>query len=205
VLALTFNVDYWDYLGWKDTLANADNADRQREYAAARGDGQIYTPQVVVDGHSHVIGSDKKQVDKAIAANTGALTIPLTLSSSADAITVTVADSPRTDIPHATLWLVMYSPSISVAVDHGENGGHTLTYTNVVRKLRPIAMWKGQLLSVDIPVSELTHAKAIRGAVILQIDKGDGQLGAVIGAATIDLGQVSAAAVAAPTPPAAAR
>jgi hypothetical protein len=62
-----------------------------------------------------------------------------------------------------------------------------LTYTNVVRKLRPIAMWKGQLLSVDIPMSELNHAKAIRGAVILQIDKGDGRLGTVIGAATIDL------------------
>src|SRR5665213_268585 len=75
VLALTFNVDYWDYLGWKDTLATPDNTDRQKQYADARGDGQIYTPQVVVDGHSHVIGSDRKQIDKAIVANAGTLTV----------------------------------------------------------------------------------------------------------------------------------
>src|ERR1700704_1739972 len=64
VLALTFNVDYWDYLGWKDTLANPDNTDRQRQYATSRGDNQIYTPQLVIDGRTHVIGSDPKQVDK---------------------------------------------------------------------------------------------------------------------------------------------
>ena len=91
VLALTFNVDYWDYLGWKDTLANADNTDRQKQYAAARGDMQVYTPQVVVDGRTHVIGSDAKQVDKAITANAGLVSIPLALTASTDAITVTVA------------------------------------------------------------------------------------------------------------------
>ena len=129
ILALTFNVDYWDYLGWKDTLANADNTDRQKQYAAARGDMQVYTPQVVVDGRTHVIGSDPKQVDKAITANTGLVSIPLTLSSSTDAITVTVASAPRADLPHATLWLVMYNPSVSVTIDRGENGGKTLTYS----------------------------------------------------------------------------
>jgi hypothetical protein len=187
VLALTFNVDYWDYLGWKDTLANPDNTDRQRRYAAARGDAQVYTPQMVVDGRTHVVGSDPRQIDKAIAAHAGGLSVPLTLSASQDAITVTVADAAKPDLPHATLWLVMYNPTVNVSVERGENGGRMLTYTNVVRKLRPIAMWKGSLLSVDIPLSELSHAKVIRGAVILQVDKGEGRLGSVIGAATIDL------------------
>jgi hypothetical protein len=186
VLALTFNVDYWDYLGWKDTLATPDNTERQREYAMGRGDGQIYTPQVVVDGHAHVIGSDKKQLDKAILANAGNLTVPITLSSSGDAITVTVPEASRPDLPHATLWLVMYNPAITVAIERGENGGRTLTYSNVVKRLRPIAMWKGNLLSVDIPMSELSHAKAPRGAVILQTEKSDGLPGVVIGAATLD-------------------
>jgi hypothetical protein len=122
-----------------------------------------------------------------MAASAGSLSVPLSLSASQDAITVTVADAAKPDLPHATLWLVMYNPTVSVSVERGENGGRMLTYTNVVRKLRPIAMWKGSLLSVDIPMSELTHAKAIRGAVILQVDKGDGRLGSVIGAATIDL------------------
>ncbi len=187
VLALTYNVDYWDYLGWKDTLASPDNSDRQRQYATARGDNQIYTPQLVVDGLTHMVGSDAKLVDKAILANAGTLTVPLTLSSSPDAITVTVADAIKPNMPHATLWLVLFNPSVSVMVDKGENGGKTLTYANVVRKLRPVAMWRGQLMSVDIPMSELTHTKAIRGAVVLQVDKGDGKLGSVIGVATIDL------------------
>jgi hypothetical protein len=187
VLALTYNVDYWDYLGWKDTLANPDNTDRQRRYAAARGDAQVYTPQMVIDGRTHVVGSDPRQVEKGMAASAGSLSVPLSLSASQDAITVTVADAAKPDVPHATLWLVMYNPTVSVSVERGENGGRMLTYTNVVRKLRPVAMWKGSLLSVDIPMSELTHAKAIRGAVILQVDKGDGRLGSVIGAATIDL------------------
>jgi hypothetical protein len=201
ILALTYNVDYWDYLGWKDTLANADNTDRQRQYAVARGDHQVYTPQVVVDGYTHVIGSDSKQVDKAIVAHTGSLTVPLTLSASNDAVTVTVADATRPGLPHATLWLVMYNPSVTVPVEKGENAGKTLTYTNVVRKLRPIAMWKGSLLSVDIPMSELMRTKAIRGAVMLQVDKGDGKLGPVIGVATIDL-QARAPAAPAGAPPA---
>jgi hypothetical protein len=187
ILALTFNVDYWDYLGWKDTLASPDNTDRQRQYAAARGDAQVYTPQMVIDGRTHVVGSDPKQIDKAIVINSGALAVPLTLSASQDAITVTVAEAVKPDLPNATLWLVMYNPTVSVSVERGENGGRMVTYANVVRKLRPIAMWKGALLSVDIPMSELTHAKAIRGAVILQVDKGDGKLGVVLGAAAIDL------------------
>jgi hypothetical protein len=187
VLALTFNVDYWDYLGWKDTLASPDHSDRQRQYAVASGDGHIYTPQVVVDGRTHVVGSDPRQVDKAIVANAGSLTVPLTLSASTDAVTVTVAGATQPDLPHATLWLVMYNPSVTVPVDKGENGGKSLTYTNVVRKLRPIAMWKGSLMTVDIPMSELMRSKAIRGAVILQVDRGDGRLGPVIGVATVDL------------------
>ena len=61
VLALSFPVDYWDYLGWKDTLASHENTERQRAYAAARGDRQVYTPQVVVNGVEHMVGSTRAQ------------------------------------------------------------------------------------------------------------------------------------------------
>ena len=59
IVALSYSVDYWNYLGWHDTLSSAANSDRQREYARARGDGRVYTPQVVVDGLIHVNGSDE--------------------------------------------------------------------------------------------------------------------------------------------------
>src|SRR6185295_2227791 len=66
VIALSLAVDYWDYLGWKDTLALAGHTKRQRAYASARGDRQVYTPQAVVDGAVHTLGSDKAAIERAI-------------------------------------------------------------------------------------------------------------------------------------------
>ena len=67
LVALSLPVDYWDYLGWKDTLALQGHANRQRAYAEARGDREVYTPQVVVNGVVHVLGSDKAAIERAIA------------------------------------------------------------------------------------------------------------------------------------------
>src|SRR5690606_33757225 len=87
ILALSFNVDYWDYLGWRDTLASRDNSDRQRSYAAARGDRDIYTPQIIVNGREHLVGSDRSAVDTAIRQSAG-LPIGIDLAETEDAITV---------------------------------------------------------------------------------------------------------------------
>src|SRR5215471_2183178 len=59
LVAMSLPVDYWDYLGWRETLALAGHSKRERAYAHVRGDGQVYTPQVVVNGNLHVLGSDK--------------------------------------------------------------------------------------------------------------------------------------------------
>ena len=186
VLALSFNVDYWDYLGWKDTLASPDNTERQRDYARARGDGQVYTPQVVVDGRVHVVGSNQS----AIAAElnkAGPLRVPISLSATGDTVTATVGKAAAADAPHATLWLVMYDRSVTVPIGRGENTGHTITYNNVVSKLRPVEMWKGEAMSVDLPKSEMVQVKADRCAVILQTETADGLPGPIVGAATLDM------------------
>jgi hypothetical protein len=72
-----------------------------------------------------------------------------------------------------------------VAVERGENIGQTLTYNNVVRKFRPIAMWKGRPLSLDLPKSEMAQTGAERCAVLLQIEERDGRPGPILGAATV--------------------
>ena len=186
ILSLSFNVDYWDYLGWKDTLASPENSQRQRNYATARGDGQVYTPQAVIDGRTHVTGSSRDAIDAAIAANASNLSVPIELSSSSDAVTVNIGAAPTPETPHATLWLVMYDRSVSVPIERGENTGRTITYSNVVKKLRPIAMWKGEPMSVDLPKSEMTQAKAGRCAVLLQTEAAGGLPGPILGAATIN-------------------
>lgn len=185
ILALSFNVDYWDMRGWEDTLASHDYTERQRNYAAARGDGQIYTPQLVVDGRMHVVGSSKKKIDAALDTANG-LPVPVSLSMTGDSVSVGIAAT--TGQPHATLWLVMYDKSVTVPIERGENSGRTLTYTNVVRKLRPIAMWKGAAMSVDLPRSEIAQAKVGSCAVLLQAETPDGLPGPILGAATIRAG-----------------
>jgi len=186
VLALSFPVDYWDYLGWKDTLASHDNSERQREYASARGDGEVYTPQMVVNGREHVVGSDDKAIEAAIARNAAGLTVPISITQTPDANTVSIGAATDPKVTKGTIWLVMYDPAVTVPIERGENSGKTVTYSNVVRKLRPIAMWKGEAMSIDLPRSEMNQAKVSRCAVLLQTEVGNGLPGPIVGAATND-------------------
>jgi hypothetical protein len=187
ILALSFNVDYWDYLGWKDTLASHDNSDRQRDYATARGDRQVYTPQIVVDGRDHVVGSSRDAVDAAIAKySANGLPVSITLASTPDATKVEIGAAPDGVPGKATLWLAMYDDTVTVPIARGENTGRTITYHNVVRKLRQIAMWNGKAMSVDLAKSEMVQAKADHCAVFLQVETAAGLPGAILGAAAID-------------------
>jgi hypothetical protein len=190
LLVLSFNVDYWDYLGWKDTLASRDNSDRQRAYAAARGDNDVYTPQVVINGRDHMAGSDKAKIDDALT-KAAPLPIGIDLSEKDDAITVHIGEDKMVPHDRATLWLVFYKEEVSVPIERGENSGQTITYSNVVRKLRPIALWKGEEMSVDLPKSEMAKAKTKRCAVLLQTENDAGLPGPVLGAAMLDEQQPS--------------
>jgi hypothetical protein len=188
VLALSFNVDYWDMLGWKDTLASHENTERQRNYALARGDGQVYTPQAVIDGRTHVTGSNRGAIESALQASNDGLGVPVSMSLAGDSVTVDIGAAATAGLPHATLWLVMYERSITVPIERGENTGKTITYSNVVRKLRPIAMWKGEPMSVDLPTSEIKQAGVSRCAVLLQAETDGGLPGPILGAAAMRAG-----------------
>ena len=130
VIALTFPVDYWDYLGWKDTLASPANSARQRAYARARGDGQVYTPQIVVDGKLHLVGSNASAVKKAIARSTQQNpVVSLTMRTEGDSIVITAGTAPKgTRVKPATIWLALVKKSAAVEITRGENRGSTLIY-----------------------------------------------------------------------------
>jgi len=95
LVSVSVPVDYWDYLGWKDTLADPRNTARQKAYAHARGDGQVYTPQVVVNGSLHALGSDKAAIELAIAASrkNGAMSLLPTLALTDGRLNVSVPDA----------------------------------------------------------------------------------------------------------------
>ena len=93
LIALSIPIDYWDYLGWRDTLANPAHSARQRAYARARGDGQVYTPQIVVNGATDALGSDQGAVERAIVQanhNAGVMSLPVLVSVSNGAVNVNV-------------------------------------------------------------------------------------------------------------------
>lgn len=185
-LALSFPVDYWDYLGWKDTLASHENTERQHAYSEARGDRQVYTPQVIVNGTTHVVGSNRQQIEAALS-NSPPLPVSITMEPGTDSTTVTVgAATNPSQKTKGTIWLALYDDPVTVPIERGENTGKSLTYYNVVRKLRPIAMWKGKEVTVELPKSELDQAEVSRCAVILQTERDNGLPGPILGAATID-------------------
>src|SRR5690348_9207949 len=134
LITMSLPVDYWDYLGWKDTLALHGHSMRERAYANARGDREVYTPQAVVNGVMQVVGSDKAAIEKAIVEThekASPLTLPVTLAMAGGAPIANVAAA--TDAHRkAEVWLCPIAHKISVVVERGENSGRTLTYYNVV-------------------------------------------------------------------------
>src|SRR6185437_4535915 len=96
LVTMSLAVDYWDYLGWKDTLALHGHSNRQRAYAEARGDREVYTPQVVVNGVAHALGSDKSAIEKAIAQtrhDPATLALPVTMVVAEGKVIVNVPDA----------------------------------------------------------------------------------------------------------------
>jgi hypothetical protein len=157
LMTMSLAVDYWDYLGWKDTLALHGHSDRQRAYAEARGDREVYTPQVVVNGIVHVLGSDKAAIEKAIAQtrrSTGVLALPVTLTVRDGKVTVNVPAA-QNELRTGEVWLCPVTSKASVEIGRGENHDRTLTYHNVVRRWVKLGDWHGKSETFSVPVTEL--------------------------------------------------
>jgi hypothetical protein len=157
LVTMSLGVDYWDYLGWKDTLALRGHSDRQRAYAEARGDREVYTPQVVVNGVMHVLGSDKAAIERAIAQtrrNPAVLALPVNMTVADGKVTVNVPVA-KDDHRSGEVWLCPVSSKVSVDVGRGENSGRTLTYHNVVRRWIKLGDWGGKAETFSIPLSEI--------------------------------------------------
>lgn len=185
LVALTLPVDYWDYLGWKDTLANPKFSARQRAYAKKRGDGRIYTPQMVINGTAHVVGNRESDIEGMIsqlAADFSRIRVPITLRAENRQIVIEAGDAPAGTMPTETsIWLAVVQPKVDVTIRTGENHGRKLTYYNVVRELTPVGMWSGKATTVRLDRDTLIQAGAETFAVLLQ----HGKDGPIVGAAML--------------------
>ena len=173
LLTLSFGVTYWDKLGWKDTFASPQYTDRQWDYARAFRRGEVFTPEVVVNGRADVVGADRGELEALIRRE----------ASSANAPGVAIADGRvqigATDVRAASadVWLVRYDPRIEqVPIARGENEGRTLPHKNVVKQLVRLGAWSGRAETFPIPPSADGE---LREAVLVQ----DGPGGAILAAA----------------------
>jgi len=186
VIALSLPVDYWNYLGWEDTLAQRAHTQRQYGYAATRGDNQVYTPQIVVAGTWHVVGSDRAAIETAIAAAEGMPSVDLAIVSTDGGLQVEVGPAVNGAPTYGTLWLVMFDDAATVEIGRGENAGRSVTYHHVVLEMHGLAMWRGEAMSIELAMMELTAAGADGCVVILQQHFGAAP-GQVIAAASYTL------------------
>ena len=183
VVALSFSVDYWDYIGWKDTLAMPACTARQKAYAASRGDGQVYTPQAVIDGLVHAVGSDSSEVKDAMASTlkrNSVLNVPLKLTASGGNLHIDVPAAPADSLKSAGLWLLKVAHKRQVAIGRGENSGATVTYTNVVRGMVKLGDWTGDAKGFD--VKEPVPDSDADGYVLLLQAAPNGKPGNILGA-----------------------
>jgi hypothetical protein len=170
VIAMSLAVDYWDYLGWKDTLALAGHAKRQRAYASVRGDREVYTPQAVINGAVHALGSDKAAIEKAIRKSrehAATLALPITMAVVDDKVTVSVPAA-KDEKGQAEVWLCPITRSVPVAIGRGENNGRTITYSNVVRGWIKLGNWMGKAETFSVPLKDVQTGDINSAAVVVQ-------------------------------------
>lgn len=166
VLPLTFSVDYWDYLGWPDTFAEPQFAERQKAYARKLGPREVYTPQVVVAGREQVSGAKDGRVDELVEAAVARHRWPPEMLYMQNG-KIAVGSGPR-PAQTADVWLVRYEPGpIEVEVRKGDNRGETVVGRNVVRELVRLGGWRGRATAFRLPEPD-EDAGDLRTVVIVQ-------------------------------------
>jgi len=189
LIAVSVPIDYWDYLGWKDTLASPAHSARQRAYGRVRGDRQVYTPQIVVNGSTHVLGSDRSAVEHAIALtdrNAAIMSVPVLMSVGGSHLNVKIAAGKE----HigGEVWLCPLARSVPIEIGRGENHGRTVTYHNVVRRWLKLGDFTGTELVWSVPISDIMADDIDAAAVMVQQGTHD-KPGMILGAAVVPVGR----------------
>lgn len=171
ILPLAFHVTYWNSLGWRDPFSLDIATQRQRLYQGLLRTDTIYTPQMIVEGRTDVVGSDRAGVTRAIARAQAPADVPLVLTEAAGALNIDIGSGAG----EAAVFLVGYDSAHHTSVARGENAGRQLRESNIVRSFAMLSTWHGLPTHLASPRPAGEHA-----AVILQAADGH-----IIGAAML--------------------
>lgn len=162
VIALALHVDYWDYIGWKDEFADPRNAERQRAYATTAGRRSIYTPEMIVNGLTDIVGARPMEISKAIALhkeNRPSVTLALSRRGGDVQIEALALD---TGTGPMVVQMLRYIPQRQSRITRGENAGKTITYANVTQDWKVLGEWDGKA-----PLSLAAQAPGDEPVVVL--------------------------------------
>ncbi len=187
IIALSFPVSYWDYLGWKDTLARPQNTERQRGYAKILSEGEVYTPQVIVNGMQNCLGNSRADIETAVGATAplvGKEAVALSARLENDRLIIDAgAAAPGTQLQEGKVWVASVLSSLTVQITRGENAGSVVTYTNVVRDLVEAGEWRGSPVSYALPRNALS-----KDGDMLVVFLQTAELGPILGATRLPQG-----------------
>jgi hypothetical protein len=186
VIALAYHVDYWDYLGWRDTLGSKGNTARQYDYAKSFRARSVYTPQAVINGRTHVNGAARADIASALSkfAESGrGMSVDIKVMRAGDSVVIDAGEGAGDD--QGQVVLVYFDPARPVAIERGENSGRTVTYWNAVTDIQTAGMWHGAAARYEFPASEIAKKGTGGCAVLLQATGEDGLPGPILGAALV--------------------
>lgn len=185
VVTISYHIDYWNYLGWQDTLGAKENTDRQYGYAKSLGNNNVFTPQLVLNGvqdakstNPAVIFADLRKLD----GEGQGLPVAVDADLTKDEMTINVgAGKGKADVV-----IAYFKKVTTVAIDKGENVGKMVTYRNAVTKLETVGMWDGKALTIKLPAALISKKGQDGCAVLLQAHDKDGNPGRIYGAASLE-------------------
>jgi len=183
VVALAYHVDYWDYIGWKDTFGDPVFSNFQRSYAQSWRKSRVYTPQLVINGSWDMVGSHRSDIEDAISS----AVLPIQVRLRYEEGMLEVEAGPNPSLPELTIWLVTFMGRAEVDITAGENAGKTISYARVVTGRQVLGMWdpvKG--VQIKLPLDDVLKEGSDGVAIIFQRQK-NGLPGPIYGAASFQM------------------
>lgn len=187
VLALSYSVDYWNYLGWKDTLAMTDCTVRQQKYNISLGKNGIYTPQMIIQGNHDLIGS-RRSLARQTVTQTRMNMQPrqrpeISFDPSGNMINLTISPGADSPVTTATIWIIGYDYEKTVTITKGELSGQVRKYHNVVQAIKRIGSWTGGDTRLTLSRQDIGERDYDGYALLLQAS----ETGPIIAAAKLSL------------------
>ena len=188
VVTIAYHVDYWNYLGWEDTLSSKENTDRQYGYAKTLGIRNVFTPQIVLNGMRNTKLTDPERIVKELGSLRGTREgMPVQISAvlSPQEMAITVGTGAVSGVEKADVVVAYFRKRSPVEIQRGENQGKTITYRNAVTKLETVGMWEGKTMTVKLPAALLAKRGFDGCAILLQVHDANGNPGRILGAAAL--------------------